>query len=227
LDFFAGSGTTLQSVALLNAEDDGTRQCILVTNNELDEETASVLEAQGLAPGDEDYEARGICRAVTIPRVRATLTGRRADGSAVEETYLDGTEISDGFGENATFFDLVYADPDAIDVGGEFDDIIPALWLAAGCQGNPADLEHDTAWLLSSSSRFAVLLDEDRFRRFSAELSKHPEITHVWLVTDSETAFARMRDGISGSRTVGMLYRDYLRNFRVNVDMNAAAAGVL
>ena len=34
LDFFAGSGTTLQSILLLNAEDGGNRQCILVTNNE-------------------------------------------------------------------------------------------------------------------------------------------------------------------------------------------------
>ena len=34
LDFFAGSGTTLQSLIRLNAEDGGHRQCILVTNNE-------------------------------------------------------------------------------------------------------------------------------------------------------------------------------------------------
>lgn len=34
LDFFAGSGTTLQATMQLNAEDGGTRQCILVTNNE-------------------------------------------------------------------------------------------------------------------------------------------------------------------------------------------------
>jgi adenine-specific DNA-methyltransferase len=34
LDFFAGSGTTLHAVMALNAEDGGTRRCILVTNNE-------------------------------------------------------------------------------------------------------------------------------------------------------------------------------------------------
>ena len=34
LDFFAGSGTTLHAVMQLNAEDNGNRQCILVTNNE-------------------------------------------------------------------------------------------------------------------------------------------------------------------------------------------------
>ncbi|MFZ2658689.1 MAG: site-specific DNA-methyltransferase [Victivallales bacterium] len=34
LDFFAGSGTTLHAAMALNAEDDGNRRCILVTNNE-------------------------------------------------------------------------------------------------------------------------------------------------------------------------------------------------
>ena len=34
LDFFAGSGTTLHATMLLNAEDGGSRKCILVTNNE-------------------------------------------------------------------------------------------------------------------------------------------------------------------------------------------------
>jgi adenine-specific DNA-methyltransferase len=56
LDFFAGSGTTLHAVAALNAEDQGSRQCILVTNDE-----------------------GRICRDVTIPRVKAALTGKWAD----------------------------------------------------------------------------------------------------------------------------------------------------
>lgn len=34
LDFFAGSGTTLDAIMQLNAEDGGHRKCILVTNNE-------------------------------------------------------------------------------------------------------------------------------------------------------------------------------------------------
>jgi adenine-specific DNA-methyltransferase len=34
LDIFAGSGTTLHAIMELNKEDDGNRQCILVTNNE-------------------------------------------------------------------------------------------------------------------------------------------------------------------------------------------------
>ena len=35
VDFFAGSGTTMHAVNLLNAEDGGHRRCIMVTNNEV------------------------------------------------------------------------------------------------------------------------------------------------------------------------------------------------
>ena len=57
LDFFAGSGTTLHAVADLNSEDGGSRQAILITNNE-----------------------NGICRDITHPRAKAVLTGKWADG---------------------------------------------------------------------------------------------------------------------------------------------------
>lgn len=52
LDFFAGSGTTLHATMLLNAEDGGHRQCILVTNNE-----------------------NGICENVTYERNKRVIQG--------------------------------------------------------------------------------------------------------------------------------------------------------
>lgn len=52
LDFFAGSGTTLHATMQLNAEDGGTRQCILVTNNE-----------------------NGICENVTYERNKRVICG--------------------------------------------------------------------------------------------------------------------------------------------------------
>lgn len=52
MDFFAGSGTTLESTMQLNAEDGGHRQCILVTNNE-----------------------NGICEQVTYERNKRVIQG--------------------------------------------------------------------------------------------------------------------------------------------------------
>jgi len=52
LDFFAGSGTTMHATMQLNAEDGGSRQCILVTNNE-----------------------NGICEKVTYERNKRVIQG--------------------------------------------------------------------------------------------------------------------------------------------------------
>lgn len=52
LDFFAGSGTTLHATMLLNAEDGGSRKCIIVTNNE-----------------------NGICENVTYERNKRVING--------------------------------------------------------------------------------------------------------------------------------------------------------
>ncbi len=66
IDFFAGSGTTLHAVNLLNAEDGGRRRCILVTNNEVSASEARDLKAEGYQPGDPEWESHGICRSVTF-----------------------------------------------------------------------------------------------------------------------------------------------------------------
>lgn len=60
IDFFAGSGTTLHAVNLLNAEDNGNRRCVLVTNNEMSVEEEKQLIDAGRLPGDEEWENFGI-----------------------------------------------------------------------------------------------------------------------------------------------------------------------
>lgn len=88
VDFFAGSGTTLNAVNLLNSEDNGARRCILVTNNECSEEDAINLKRRGFNPGDEEWETHGICRAVTWPRTVNSIIGKTADSTPIAGDYL-------------------------------------------------------------------------------------------------------------------------------------------
>ena len=67
-----------------------------------------------------------------------------------------------------------------------------------------------------------MLLDEDRFKDFITEVDEQADITHLWLVTDSEAAFARMRAAVPAHLRTGMLYRDYLRNFSINTEANVS-----
>jgi adenine-specific DNA-methyltransferase len=94
LDFFAGSGTTLHATLLLNAADGGSRQCILVTDNEVSENEAKQLSAQGYQPNDREWEAHGICRSVTFPRCKYVIQGKRDDGTELEGEYLTGRTLT-------------------------------------------------------------------------------------------------------------------------------------
>lgn len=216
LDFFAGSGTTLHATLALNAEDDGNRQCVLVSNNEVSEDEAEKLREKGVYKGDPGFEEHGIFYRATRPRVEAAISGKRPDGKPIKGKYIDGTAYADGFSENVAFYQLDYLDPDDISLGRQFDAILPMLWLAAGGIGEPEFGAAGSDYTMPEGSTYAVLFREDRFRAFASALAERPDVTHVWIVTDSQAAFAEVRAALPRGLRVGMLYRDYLRNFRIN-----------
>lgn len=103
LDFFAGSGTTLQAVNLLNAIDEGNRRCILVTNNEVSETEAKALTNKGYRPGDKEWDSLGIARHVTWERTRCSISGVDVNGDSLKGTY--GIDKEDYFSEKVTVID--------------------------------------------------------------------------------------------------------------------------
>lgn len=121
IDFFAGSGTTLHAVNLLNAEDGGHRRCIMVTNNEVSADEAKALSAQGYQPGDPEWEKLGIANYVTWPRTVCSIEGHDVNGNPLNGNYL-GSDIpmSDGFKANAAFFKLGFLDKNAVALGRQF-----------------------------------------------------------------------------------------------------------
>lgn len=71
LDFFAGSGTTLNAVLNVNNLDGGHRTCILCTNNE-----------------------NNICTDITYPRSKNIITGYKTQGKKSEELYCEEFTVS-------------------------------------------------------------------------------------------------------------------------------------
>jgi adenine-specific DNA-methyltransferase len=215
VDFFAGSGTTLHSVCLLNLVDEGRRRCVLVTNNEVEESAAKALNSAGHYPGDAEYEKHGIFEAVTRPRVEAVLTGRRPDGEPVrgEHVWAGRRSYARGFDENVEFYQMRYVDPDEIELGRAFGTMLPLFWLRAGAIGSRPKVPCDGAMLVSEDAPIAILFDEAHARRFAQTLAKRPDIRHAFIVTDSADAFAEIRGLVGAGREVSMLYRDYLRTF--------------
>jgi adenine-specific DNA-methyltransferase len=215
LDFFGGSGTTLHATMLLNAEDGGRRACVLVTNNEVNFYAADRLNRAGRFRGDPEFEAAGVYRAATHPRLVAAVTGRRPDGSPVPGEYLDtNRRHSEGFAENLEFFRVDYVDPAAIEFGLRFEELHPMLWLMAGGVGDRERLDPELPLGLPATSPYAVLFDPSGLPALLAALPDRPDITHVFVVADSPDGFAHVRADLPGGLTCVRLYRDYLEGVR-------------
>lgn len=222
VDFFAGSGTTLHAVNLLNAEDGGHRRCIMVTNNEVSDAEAKEMTGKGLKPSDEEWEKLGIARYVTWPRTVCSIKGENIKGEPLKGNYI-GSDIpmSDGFKANAAFFKLGFLDKTSVALGRQFKEMLPTLWMKAGAHGPCPEIgeNDDPDMLILPDNKMAILAEECSFPKFEAEVLKLSEIKTVFIVTDSESGYREMIKGFDGIETF-QLYRDYLDNFRINTGRN-------
>jgi adenine-specific DNA-methyltransferase len=235
VDFFAGSGTTAHAVLRLNREDGGRRRCILVTNNEVSAEDAASLSGQGFQPDDPEWEAHGICRQITYPRLRAAITGKTDGSQPVKGEYKFNQTypMSEGFAANLAYFKLDFLDKDRVTLKRAFREILPLLWLKAGAVGPRPELargEPDPGVFAPAGSNFVVLLEESRLARLLKALNGREGLSHVFIVTDSDESFkamaAEVREAVGRSNpglNVVQLYRDYLVNFMINKRQDSAS----
>lgn len=176
----------------MNAEDDGRRTAVLVTNNEVNEETSKKLLKAGHRPGDDEWETGGVCRAVTIPR----LTNAAAATDA-----------------NVEFLTLTYENPALVELDMAFERIAPLLWMRAGSEGRRIEERTDT---FDVADPYAVLFDIDASKSFLAAVGKAEGLRIAFIVTDDETQYqavaGQLPDGVEPVR----LYESYLRTFQIN-----------
>lgn len=218
VDFFAGSGTTLHAINLLNAEDKGHRRCILVTNNEVSVDEAKSLTAQGFQPGDEEWERLGIARYVTWPRTVCSIKGHDISGQPLKGNYLGSDRpMADGFPANTAYFKLGFLDKTSVALGQQFKRMLPTLWMKAGAIGPCPTLEgkETPPMLVLPENGFAVLNEQSAFERFAAAVNANDAIQTVYIVTDYVSGYQAMARQLKAEKTY-QLYRDYLENFRIN-----------
>jgi adenine-specific DNA-methyltransferase len=213
VDFFSGSGTTAHAVMRLNKQDDGERQCISITNNEVGADEQKALRDKGLRPGDTEWERWGICDHITKPRVEAAITGRTPEGEPIKGDYkfTDVFPMADGFKENAEFFTLTYETPTAVSYQTAFARIAPLLWLRAGSVGRRIEKVPAAGWEVADAYGFLVELD--KATDFLKSVRKANGLKIAYIVTDDERRFQaltrRLPEGVEAVR----LYESYLTNF--------------
>ena len=213
VDFFAGSGTTAHAVMRLNRQDDGRRKSISITNNEVAAIEQVGLRKKKLRPGDDDWEALGICDYITKPRVAAAITGKTPDGKPIKGNYkfTDEFPMADGFEANAEFFTLSYETPVAVNHNIAFARIAPLLWMRAGSRGKRIDKLPPDGWAVVEA--YGLLSEVDAADPFVKAIKNAKDVRVAFIVTDDDRRFQnivrRLPDHVEPVR----LYESYLTNF--------------
>ncbi len=214
LDYFSGSGTTAHAVMRLNQQDEGRRQSISVTNNEVAAAEQIFLRRKGLRPGDSEWECWGICEHITKPRVAAVITGNTPSGEPVQGEYRfpEVSPIADGFYENAEFFTLSYETAVAVSHDLAFSRIAPLLWMRAGSQGRRIDSLPATGWDVANT--YGVLADLDRAAEFCEAAERAEGLRIAYIVTNDDRRYQSVTRRLPSTVQPVRLYESYLSNFR-------------
>ncbi|MDX8420635.1 hypothetical protein MOZ60_11150 [Stecheria sp. CLA-KB-P133] len=196
-----------------------------MTNNEVsDSETKALIKA-GHHPGDEEWEKLGIARHVTWPRTVCSIEGHDVNGKPLTGNYIgpagqkdSGQPMANGFKANCIYFKLGFLDKDSVALGRQFRELLPILWMKSGAVGKCPELGADEKIpdiMILPENHMLILSAESKYETMVKALEEHPEIDSVYIVTNSESAYRDMVNGLNVDKTY-QLYRDYLDNFRIN-----------
>jgi adenine-specific DNA-methyltransferase len=220
IDFFEGSGTTLNAVNLMNAKDNGKRRCICVTNNEVSAEEQDAFVKAGMRPYDKEWEKYGIANYFTWPRTVCSIEGHDINGKVLEGNYGKPSKgidlgydmpMSEGFKANAVFCELTYESAWPIRLDRAFDAIAPILWMQAGCRG-PIIKRIGKSYL--TTDFYGVLFDYSQASKFCEKVKKTESIKTVFVVTDDQRRYSNMCKRLPGVE-VHRLYETFLRTFEI------------
>jgi adenine-specific DNA-methyltransferase len=196
VDFFAGSGTTLNAVNLLNSEDNGNRRCILVTNNEVSDAESRTLVSKGVQPGDLEWEKHGICRAVTWPRTKYSILGKRDDGTILAgEYYTNKTNTKE---VERSFYQLAFIDNPAELTRSAKKQIISLLRNKDGKPQLAQSLVNaDSKFIVSDKHSASIIFDIEALEEWLTALEDQEHITDIYIMTKSTAIYKSIKNKVS------------------------------
>ncbi len=190
VDFFAGSGTTLNAVNLLNYEDGGARRCILITNNEVSDSDTKELVKTGDVPGTQTWEAHGICQSVTWPRTKYSILGIHSDGSPLQKDYITTRTIEE---EKERTIKQIRFNPDQISDIKIRKDIVSLL----GKDKLPQSLvKPEMDFLVSEKHSASILFSPSACDAWIAALDGQEHVTELYVVTPNNKEFKTIKEAL-------------------------------
>lgn len=174
------------------------------------------------ALSDADH-VNDLCVVTTESRLFNALKAQIIETLGPQEVIEDEKRpLATGFAANLEYFRLDFLDPQEIQMGRQFAAVLPILWMMAGARGlRPIAPDAHAPWLLPDGCPFVVLMQETRFKEFVRHVESRTDLTHVFIVTNSQDTVYKLRREWPELRVV-QLYKDYLENFRINLSEKPA-----
>ena len=215
VDFFAGSGTTLHAVNLLNAEDGGSRRCIMVTNNEVSAAEATSLSAQGFQPGDEEWEKLGIARYVNWPRTKCSIQGVDVNDTPISGEYLTTCKQNVEIDRK-----IVQITMDGNSMSSDAKKSILGLLEKSKIPQNA--LTKNSNYILGEDYTTSILFNLEYIDEWLEALEEHTQVAEIYIVTDKKPVFNQIKARIK--ETLGTISKEEPVKFPMADGFKANAA---
>ncbi len=218
LDFFAGSGTTMHAVNLLNAEDGGHRKCIIVTNNEISEkdekrfavdnygnENAVVWDKEPSKKGAKyniNYDSNefkdfkdfyGIAKYVTWPRITNSIVGINNNGEKLKGEYF--TNIIEKEEVPRSFLQIDYIDNPTSLSKAKKKKIVKTL---CGDSLPQSKVDDDPRFAISSESKHTstVLFDDTAIDEWCSKIAENDNLDTFFIITSKPSIFREAKEKV-------------------------------
>ena len=191
VDFFAGSGTTLHAVNLLNAEDGGNRRCIMVTNNEVSEEEETRLKQLGHHPGDVEWDSLGVAQYVNWPRTKGSIKGENIDGTALTGSYL--TYLNKEIEKIRKISQVSIIDNPQTLTSNQKKNLVALCFKG---QLPQSLVKADSKFIVSEGHTGSILFDINYAEEWLEALDGQDQVTDIYIVTQNNKEFKRIKEEI-------------------------------
>ena len=209
VDFFAGSGTTLHAINLLNYEDSGNRRCIMVTNNEVSEDISTELLEKGLLPGDKKWEEMGICQSATWPRTKFSILGTDIKGNPLNGEYI--TNVTRKLSHPRVVKKIEFTDAKMLGTSSKKKQLVAIFGKEKLAQSL---VKKDSKFIVSDKYPISILFDDLAVDEWLSELEDQEHITEFYVVTQNNTIFNNTKERIQ--RLLG----DYVEQEQIKIPMS-------
>lgn len=148
----------------------------MVTNNEVSEEDAKEITKQGCFPGQKQWNSNGICQAVTWPRSKYTILGKRDDGSELEGEYLTSKPVEKD--KQRKVQQIGFTSIDDLKIAARKKQLVALI------DGIPqSEVKKDSAFVVSEKHPASILFDDSQADAWLEALEDQEHITDFYIIS--------------------------------------------